>query len=272
MTGFDAVGRLAIAQVPQALTNVSAGPSGVAGTGTAGSLALGSVVTRSPLGVAGIGAVGLLVASISLALSGVQGVGQAGAATPQVSPTTVGVAGTGVGRAGVANPISFPTGVAGIGTVGAIGASSTTPSLVGVAATGTAGTIAISVGGVPLGVAGIGRAGIATVSISGGGTSEPRQSTRRRSGLQPVQKRFEVPKPEPVARIAPPPIPIRHRPAPRPMPPAPLVDPDLVPRAPTLIQQIAEAERVSEMIRALREQDEQDIADLQAFLDQQGTS
>lgn len=271
MIGKDAIGRLAIGQL-SASANVSVTVSGAAGIGLSGALTATSADLL--IGVAGGGAAGAFSDIVVYSLSGVAAAGSSGIITPNVLRPFTGVGGA--GAAGVAAMLLSDglTGVAGAGLVGSLRLSSSAPTLIGVSGTGVAGSLlpALSVSSLPIGVSGIGIAGrIAIVVSGGGGTSElVRRNPRMRTGFEPVKKIYRAPEPissEP--RIRPPPLSLVRAPAPRPTPlptqPPPLVDQRLMPDVSALIQKITEAEAASRRQR----QDEQDIAELLAFLDSQ---
>jgi len=105
-----------------------------------------------------------------------------------------------------------------------------------------------------------------TVVDQGGGGDEPKRSDRRKkTGFEPVKKIFRAPDPEPVPRVWTPPQPAL-RPIQPPRPAPELVDQDLIPHDLTgIMMQMRAAEEASRHIQD--EQDAADIADILDLLD-----
>lgn len=306
LPGFDAIGRYALAQVPES-ANIQATVLQAAGIGTAGTF---SIVTTHDFqpggGVAGIGVAGSLAANPTALLirdasvSGVAGsftttkavtlppaagIGQAGNIFLRYV-TATGAAGTGVAGAFASALQAFLPQAAGIGVAGIARGQSNAPTLIGVAGIGVVGggSPAISVSVIVPGVAGIGAAGRITVTVSGAGTSrtmlpqtEPARARdpRMRAGLVPLAKR---PLPPTVKR------PERPLPPYRDPPPAALIPPPSIDVGPSAVSMMAEIGRQIEAARRetearkreseakrreteARQHDERDIAAVLAALE-----
>lgn len=274
--GAQLVGVAGIGVAGSLATSISITITGVAGVGAVGSLTTQVAINLS--GVAGVGVARSLSPSISIAITGVAATGQAGSIVPSDAPGTfTGVSGT--GTAGILAPLVATTinVVAGIGVAGSLVPSVQVGTLQGVSGVGSAGTIGVGVGGNFVGVQGSGVAGIITVSISGGGgkkkLEEPEAPKRRDPRLKPafeqLAKRPKPPKAADDGDVLPP-----YR---DPPPLAPSIEPAPVLDAPSAVlpfheqirRQVMDALDQSDIERLLysHDQDEQDIADIDAMLE-----
>ncbi len=276
--GFDALGHWSLGHPPDAGVSVSVSLAGVTGVGVARSITP-SAATGGLQGVSAGGVVGALNASPVALLIGVIGTGQAGPLTSSVQAFLGGgigggVAGIGVaGRIGVGPTQAFGTGVAGTFTpVVAV----TVP---GTSATGIAGSLlTVNPAANPLGASGGGQAGNITIIVSGGGGNLPlderdaaprRNDPRVRTGLLPLNKRPQRPAPQPKAD----PLPPYRDPAPAPVVAEALPTMDAPTAAVSIYdhirQQMLDARDESDIERLIQrhDQDEQDIADIEAMLE-----
>jgi hypothetical protein len=176
-TNTNAIGVVFEIKEAAAATNVNL--TGVAGTGSAGTLT--APASKTLTGVSGTGAAGSFAKTAQKTLTGVAGTGAAGAITPNVRKTLTGVAGTGalgtilvtgadvslsitgVSATGAAGALAkilskTPTGVQGAGAAGTFD-KTIQKSLTGAAGTGAAGTIGKTASKTPTGTAGTGAAG-----------------------------------------------------------------------------------------------------------------
>lgn len=164
--------------------NVTVALTGVAGTGSVGSVGVshenplsgtngtgqvGSVTpTQGLSGVSGTGQVGTVGVNFDIPLTGVAGTGQVGSVTYSAnSDVTVALSGVfGTGQVGSVSPAFTlsPSGVSGTGQVGDVAPSQ---GLSGVQATGAVGSVSVAFS-IPLtGVQGTGQVGTVTPSITG---------------------------------------------------------------------------------------------------------
>jgi hypothetical protein len=161
-------------------TDDTANPTGVAGTGAAGTLSASGAANTSLTGVAGTGAVGTLTASIAVtaAVTGVSATGAAGTVTEAhgSSVTLSGVAGTGATSA-LAPPVHFTIEIIGVSATGSAGTVSQTHTgtvaLTGVSGSGLVGSLSVSASGsVNVSLSGVeATGGIGSLTAAGAATA-----------------------------------------------------------------------------------------------------
>lgn len=279
MLGFDALGRLALGQLPQS-GNAQGLVVGVSGIGVAGTVR-GSAATLGISSAVGIGVAGAVTANPAILLIGVAGTGVAGNITLRYvnffGTAGVGIAGVlapsgqstalqaaGIGVAGILfnSEQAFLLGVSGGGVVGAIVGQSTAPVISQASGIGVAGQITANPGGNLLGAVGVGRAGIITVNISGGGGSagatgdgERPPRKRRRTGLEPIAKRPDPPVPAPRALELPPAWVRSTAPPLAPVEASEQSDPHFQQEMQRIAMQIADAQDISDVLQLLDQLD-----------------
>jgi hypothetical protein len=257
LLGFDAIGRFAIGQISQSYAVASANLTTAAGTGVAHSL-IENINYQLSI-AAGTGTANILAQDAVInTLPQATGAGTAGAFTP--SPSNNITIAVGTGTVGTLMPMgqATPLQAYGVGFAGSVMGQSTAPNLTQAVGTGVAGQIGISGSQLPAICTGI--AGVITAVLSGGGGSKYKPGY----GLEPLKPRPKPPSPLKPKVVLPPPLGIVAPPiAPRETSPIDHIKYELHDLR-ALEARIIEAKRATDRQR----QDEADIADVIAFLQQ----